>query len=268
MNEYWPEPEYSDKSRQQKKLDIRENPRRKKRRRRRRAFLFLLFLLAVGVGGYFFATSDAFIIKEIDVKGNSYYTKGQVVELSEIKKGDNLWKTKMLDVRDKIRQDPYIADVKIDRKPFHSVLITVTERQEALVCEFADHFVVMDYDGYVLKLSDEAPELPVVCGLKIEKAKPGQALKVKNNHQLSDSISLLMEADKNDMYFFKLEVADLFVNAYIYDNLCCRGSFEHLTKSVAEIRTVFIDLRKNKIKRGTIIVSGAGSCTFSPEISK
>ena len=244
------------------------NPRKLKRRRKRRNIFILIVFICSCIGLFLLALSDFFSINTIEVKGNSYYTGAQVVEISGIIEGDNLWKTNMKNARDKLRKDPYIADATVDRKILHRVQITVKERSESFVCEENGGFIVLDYDGVVLRLTDTAPALPIVYGLIVNKAEPGKTIKVDDNLTLTETITFLSAAEKQDIYFKKVNATDLFVQAYIYNNLACKGTYENLTKYLPEIRTVFLDLKKSKIRRGTIIVTSDGSCTFSPEIPK
>jgi cell division protein FtsQ len=244
-----------------------ENSSGRKRKKRRKKHYFLKFLLfvAICVGGYFLATSDAFSITTIDIRGNEHFTAAQVSEMSAIPKGANMWETRMGAVEKLIGEDPYIETVEISRKPLHRIVITVKERHDDFVVKTEAGYAVLDFQGYVLRVADEPPDLPVIENIGIVKAEPGYAAEVKQNLLLTDVIAFLKKAEKSDIYFKRIIASDVTATAYIYDHLTCRGTFENLTANMEQLRTIYLDLDHEKIKRGTIIVSGNGTCTFSPE---
>jgi cell division protein FtsQ len=239
--------------------------RKRKKHRKKHYFLNFFIIVAVCVGGYFLATSNAFSIDIIEVKGNTHFTAAQIIELSAIPEGANMWETRMGPVKERIDEDPYIEKVEISRKPLHRIIVTVKERHDDFVVKYENKYAVLDYEGYVLRVTEEPPDLPVVENIGIEKAEPGYALAVKQSVLLTDVIAFLKKAEESDIYFKRIAASEVTAMAYIYDHLACRGTLTNLTKNITQLRTVFLDLNHDKIKRGTIMVSGNGTCTFSPE---
>jgi cell division protein FtsQ len=284
---------YSDEARQHEYDWPTEKTGSRKRKKRRKKHYFLRFLLIVlvCVGGYFLAMSGLFSIGTIDVKdssfagaadetdaagltgaavtagaaGSTYFTAAQIIELSGISEGANMWKTDMNEAERRIEESPYVKSCEIARKPFHRIIITVKERSEAFVIKSEDEYAVLDYEGYVLRTTDEPGHMPVIENIGLEKAVPGQAAVVGQNLLLTDVITFLRQAEASDIYFKRIVCSDVTVLAYIYDHLTCRGTFKNLTDNMEQLRTVYLDLRHEKISRGMIIVSGNGTCTFSPE---
>jgi hypothetical protein len=239
--------------------------RKRKKRRKKRYFLKALIVCCVLAGAYLIAMSDLFAIDQFEVKGDSFYTAVQVEELSGVPRGANIWKEKLGEAEARLMADPYIRKATVERNLPRGIRITVAERREDFVVPFDGKFAIVDFDGIVLRIADKAPALPLVEALAVKKAKPGKTLAVEENILLTDAISLLRAAEKSGMYFRRITCSAVSVKAYIYSNLACRGSFTMLTGSLDRIRTIFLELRKQKIRRGTIIVSGNGNCVFSPE---
>jgi cell division protein FtsQ len=241
-----------------------EGRRTRKKRRKKHYFLKLLLVIALGVGAYFLVTSDFFSIRTIEVEGNAHYTKEQVTEMSGIAIGANMFKTNMGKVEDRLNRDPYIELSKIERKPLHRIVVTVKEREEKFLIKNEGKYLVVDYGGMVLREADEPPPLPLVENFKITKAKPGEALAVTENTLLMQTIQFLRAVEKSDLFFKRVVASDIAVNAYIYDSLICKGTYKALENNIEPLKKVIADLRQQNVERGTIIVNGNGTCTFTP----
>lgn len=245
--------------------DARKAPRRRKKRRKKRFFLKLLLTIAILVGAYFLATSDLFAIKHVQIEDNSYYTKEQVQEMSGITFGHNLFKTHMGTVQKQLEKDPYIESVKVTRKLPGTVVITVKERQECFVVKQGAQFAILDWNGMVLRIAEEAPALTIVENLTVTAAKPGAALKVTENGLLNETIEFLKGVEESGLYFKRVIASNIAVRAYIYDSFICKGTYKNIREGMAQLKVVIADLQAQGIERGTVIVSGNGTCTFTPE---
>lgn len=239
--------------------------KKKKRRKKRYLLKFFLFLLVLA-GIFVFSRSDFFNIETITVNNNIHYTEEQIIEAADLKVGDNLFEFTVRNLEKKLTADPYIETVEIKRVLPNALNITVKERKEQLVVQYSKKFIVADYEGMVLRLTDEPPDLPIVDNLKPLKVKPGTALEVKETETLTETLNLLKDVDKVELYFKKLTVAQHTVKAYIYDNLIVEGSYENISENLSNISRVMEDLNKQKVKRGTIKVSGNDYCVFQPEV--
>jgi cell division protein FtsQ len=251
--------------------DVRGDPpevqgvgRVRKKRKKKHYFLKFLLVVAIGVGTYFIITSDLFSIRTIEVEGNEHYTKAQIAEMSGIRIGVNMFKTNMGAVAERLSRDPYVERSKIERKPFHRVVVTVKERKERFLIKNGEKFLVMDYGGMVLREADEPPPLPLLENFKVTKAKLGEALVVTENSLLTQTIQFLQVVEKSDLFFKRIVASDIAVKAYLYDGLLCKGTYKNLADNIEPLKQVILDLQQQNVERGTIIVSGNGTCTFTP----
>jgi cell division protein FtsQ len=238
--------------------------RMRKKRKKKHYFLKFLLVVAIGVGTYFIMTSDLFTIRTIEVEGNAHYTNEQIAEMSGIRIGANMFKTNMGKVADRLNKDPYIEFSKIERKPFHRVVVTVKEREERFLISNGEKTLVVDYDGMVLRETTELPPLPLLENFEVTKAKPGEALVVTENSLLTRTIQFLREMEKNDLFFKRVAASDIAVKAYLYDGLLCKGTYKNIENNIEPLKEVISDLQLQNVERGTIIVSGNGTCTFTP----
>jgi cell division protein FtsQ len=244
----------------------RERAKPQKKRKKKNFLLNIIIVILVLVGLYFLATSDLFAIDAILVKSSGHhFTGAKVAEMSGIKKGDNLWKTRTGKAAERLEKDPYIAEAEIRRKLPGTIEITIREREENYAIATGGGFAVLDWSGMVLRLADKAIDIPLLEGVEVSKIVTGMAIESPRGLLLADAVKLLEDTEKNGLYFKRLVVTDVSVKAYIYDTLSVKGRLENVDAGLDKVKLVLLDLRKQKIKRGTIIVSDNGNCTFSPE---
>ncbi|MDD3349436.1 MAG: FtsQ-type POTRA domain-containing protein [Eubacteriales bacterium] len=242
-------------------------PKKKKKRRKKHYLLRLLLVILMGVGLYFFLTSEFFNVDKIVVENNKYFTAEQVIGLAEAKPGGNLFGQATEEMKDKLLADPYVKSVSVSRKLPNQLVITVTEREEYATVPYGKSFLVIDKEGMILRQTDTAPTLPLLVGLTLSNIKIGTALRVEENSLLTGTLKLLEKMDENEIYFKKIEISAVVIRAYIYDSLLCEGTPENIMKNMDEIKQVLYDLYKKGTERGVIKVYGDDKdCAFSPVI--
>jgi len=104
--------------------------KKKKKRRRKHYFLRFCIFCALVFGTYAFLNSDFFAVRNFEVTGNQYYTPAQIIEMSGLQSGVNLFfETKARPARNALLEDPYIRTADIKRKPKDSIQINIEERR-------------------------------------------------------------------------------------------------------------------------------------------
>lgn len=240
--------------------------KKKKKRKKKRYFLKFLIFLLVLVAIFLFLRSDFFNVDKINIKDNSHYTEEQIVKLSGVKVGDNLFSFMTSRVEKKLAKDPYIETAEIKRMLPDGLVITVKERAEQIVIPYNNQFVIADYSGMVLRMATEAPDLTVINNVTVKDPKPGEALEVKETQILTDTLNLLKLVEKEGLYFTKISVSQYSVRANIYDHLVVEGTYDNIKDNITYLIQVIEDQHKKKVTRGTIKVSGNGYCVFQPEV--
>ena len=137
---------------------LKKRKARQRRIRKRRMIiglsLFIVLLVAVGA---VLSLTVLFPIKQITAKGSEKYTSEQIVALSGINIGDNLFmsKVKTETIREKL---PYIESVKIKRTLPDSIAITVKDAAP-YACYYSDGaYHTVCRSGYVLESGSEKPD--------------------------------------------------------------------------------------------------------------
>jgi cell division protein FtsQ len=236
------------------------------RRRKRHPFLKLLLFIAVLVGLYFIAMSSLFGIDRITVTGNMRFTGEQIQQLSGINKGDNIFKTNLGKAEDKVKKDPYIKSVTISRKLPNKITIAVDERIDGFCVKIGKKYALLDSGGIVLSVSSVLPNVTLVDGLDVTDAMEGSKIEAGKTLLLADTIDFLNTIRDNGLYFNRVDATESTVYAYLQDDLICEGTYDMIKKDIGELKLVIADLQKRKVKSGTIIVNGSGSCTYSKEV--
>ena len=239
--------------------------KKKKKRRRKHYFLRFCIFCALIFGLYYFLNSDFFAVRKFEVTGNQYYTPAQIIEMSGLQSGVNLFfETKTRPARNALLEDPYIRLAEIKRKPKDTIQIVIEERREYAAVPYGEQFVLIDREGTVLRVADEEPALPILGNMTITEMTPGKALQVEQAYLLTDTLSLLNLVEENDIYFKRIDFSTVIIRAYIYDDLYCEGAPANIRDNMASIQKLLPELYKEEITRGVIRVGTDNYLSYSP----
>ncbi len=242
----------------------KKTERKRKKRRKKRYLLKFIILVAFVTGMYFFFTSSLFDIQKITVENNRYYTEEQLISLAGAKTGRNLFEVSLTQMKEKLLTDPYIKNVKLKRRLPAEVVIIVEERKEDAAVPYGSSYIIIDREGMVLRKTDREPVLTLLLGMTIENMEPGTPLKVEENAALTDTLKLLGEVEKNELFFKRIQISDIMVRAYIYDQLVCEGTPEDIMSNMESLQEVLYDLYTKGIERGIIKMGSENYFSFSP----
>ena len=250
-----------------KKKLKKEKTRKRRRRRRKHPFLAFLLFVALVVAVIMAMKSSLFAIRDIRVVGNKYYTPAQVIELSGIESGKNLiFELNAREARNRLLASPYIRVATVERVPLSTVRVTVEERIEYAAVSYQDQFIIIDKEGTVLRVTDEAPEITVMEGIDIKEMEEGKPIKAEQTYLLSETLRLLAATDNMDLYFKRVYFSTAVVRAYIYDNYYCEGAPENILKSLGPIKELAEQHYAQDINKGVIKVGTDGYLSFNPKI--
>lgn len=252
----------------ERQQEFPKNKRRKKKRKKKHYLLRFIVLITLLVGLYFLLTSHLFDIQKVTVEGNSYFTSEQILSISEIKIGNNLFETKLSDVKKRLLEEPYIKNVTIKRRLPATVKIILEERTEYAAVAYGTQSVIIDSEGMVLRIAEERPALPLLAGLKTLEMTPGNPISVEQNYSLTDTLKLLAATEEAGLHFKMVRISPVTLKAYVYDNLYCQGTPENLISGIENIKQVVFDLYEKGIERGVIKVGSDNYYSFSPDIEE
>ena len=158
-------------------------------------------------------SSPLFNIKDITVVGNSKLTTDEVISVSGIKTGVNIFSLNKLKARKKLLENSYVADVYIKRCYPNNINIDVKEKVPTFMIQFANSYIYVNNQGYMLEISTEPIEVPVLLGIKtdLSKVKPGNRLDMEDLKKFNVLIQI-MDITKN------FELKDLITRIDITDS--------------------------------------------------
>ncbi|HLV32439.1 MAG TPA: FtsQ-type POTRA domain-containing protein [Chitinispirillaceae bacterium] len=116
-----------------------------------------------------FLESDYLSIKQIKVSGTVNVSREDIIAGSGLKCGDKLYKVKKKNITEILKKNPWIGQIKIERKLSGIILIRIKEREPvALVND--GNIRQIDRNGIVLPfIAGSVSSLPVITGLTIIK---------------------------------------------------------------------------------------------------
>ena len=219
--------------------------RRYNRKRRRGSFAFLYKLLAFVLicGAIGLALAMFFKIEDIEISGNSRYSKEQIVAAAEVKPGDDLFLLNKYDAAARIRQQlPYVETVQFRRVLPNKLVVQVTECRDP---------VAIKQNGTVYLLCDKGNIVDTVSA-----AKWSQYIQIEGLTLLDDKGMLhqVQVIDLSDAARITMRYMDRFDVQFLWD-----ADFDYKLDYLA---AVVDKLEANE--KGTIDMTQEGKASFIP----
>lgn len=243
----------------------------RKRRDYKKLFTFFLLLAIIAAVALF---TPIFNIKSIDVVGNQKFTKDEIISMSGIPIGQNIFKINYFKVKDDILSNSYIEKVKISRLYPNRVRLKIEERKPVAYFEYMNSYLTIDKNGRVLDLvnSLEGVEIPTIMGIRFKDYKLGDFLNINEEDKPKFDIlkECLNESIVNNLanLINKIDLSDINkVTMWAY-----KDKYEiklvdgqKIPYKFKMLEALLVDLEKNKSPRGVIDFTIANKVTFKPK---
>lgn len=157
--------------------------------------LIILIITAITL----FLLSPIFSIENISIKNNEKLSQEEIISLSQIEKGTNLFKIRNAEIKNNIKENAYVDEVKVNRILPNTIEITVTERQVVYLLEYGSSYAYIDEQGYILEISSEnITDKIKIRGYKTteDNIKPGNRLIKEDLNKLND-VAIITDTAKN-----------------------------------------------------------------------
>ncbi|WP_045215147.1 cell division protein FtsQ/DivIB [Desulfonatronovibrio magnus] len=116
--------------------------------------LSIIFLITVSIGilyGYNLAMhSDFFALKHIEVNGNKQLTYAKLTELMEVNPGDNVLQLRMSELQSRLRVNPWVESVSLQRVFPDKLVINISERQAYFWIQDGEKMCYADARGRII----------------------------------------------------------------------------------------------------------------------
>ena len=179
-----------------------EEERAKKKKKKILKLVKWLTILGILAGTIiFFLLSPLFNILEIKVVGNQKITSEKIIDMSGIIINENAFKIDTKQAIINILQEPYIEKVEIKRVLPSTIEIQVKERQATFMLEFANGYVYINNQGYMLEISEEKLEIPIITGYitPVENIVPGNRLQTDDLKKMKAVLKIMETARSNEI---------------------------------------------------------------------
>lgn len=142
-----------------KKFESKKQMQKKKKRKKYVIFLLLFLIICI-----LLFTLPIFRISNIEVIGNNYYQKEQIIEASNISMNSNIFGQAIFCGSKKIYVLPYINSAKIKIKFPNTIVINVEERESSFYAYDKENKVYyrISSEGYILEKADKRNENEVI----------------------------------------------------------------------------------------------------------
>lgn len=160
-----------------------------------------ILLCALVASIIMFMMSPLFNLSEVQVLNNEKLSSESIISLSELNIGENIYKVTKRKIQNRIKQNAYIDNVKIERKLPNKINITIKERKPTYMLEYANSYVYINNQGYILEISEQKLECPIIMGYTTlqDNIKPGNRLNEEDLEKLSTVLKIIETANGNEI---------------------------------------------------------------------
>jgi len=170
-------------------------------KRRKKSSLPVLFIVIACVVIVVVCAALFLRINIVEVQGNSTYSEQEILDTAKVDTGKVFIAVKTGEIAQRLKSLTYIKDAEVKYKFPQTLLIKVTEHDEAIAIEDGGEYWIADKDGTLLRKTDSITETQILLkGVKVK-----ETCKIKQ----------IMQFD-GDQYSHAVNVA-LAVIAAIYD---------------------------------------------------
>ncbi len=150
-------------------------------------------------GGICFLLSPFFNVTEIKVIGNERIDSNEIISLSGIQLEENTFKIEGYKAQQNIKENTYIDTVTVKRKLPNKIEIKVEERKPTFMLAFANAYIYINNQGYLLEVSNTALDVPIITGFltKEEELHPGNRLCSEDLQRLEQTLQIIKSAEIN-----------------------------------------------------------------------
>ncbi len=189
---------------------------KKKKSGKARRFFLLLKIVVITIISlivvFLIFNSSLFNIKQIDVTGNSKLSENKVISISSLSIDTNIFHFNKENVEKNLIENAYIEDVTIKRKLPSTVEIIIKERIPSYMLQFTDSYVYINNQGYMLEISNEKLEIPIIVGFTtdLNTFKVGNRLETQDLKKMNMVIKIFETAKNVDLsqYISKIDISN------------------------------------------------------------
>lgn len=227
---------------------------------------FTLIIMVVSIAIMALVT-PLFNIQEIKVEGNNKVTTANIINLSGIKMGQNLFKNNKKNIQNSIKENAYIESVEVKRTLPATINLKVTERQIEYQIKLISSYIYIDKQGNILENAESKENAIILegyrtteeqlinskklCAEDIKKLAKVQKIKEALEGSIEQTeISINIEKENDFIIFIKSENKKIYI-----------GDTTNLANKMLYVNKI---LEKEKGHSGIIFINGDLNEGFKP----
>ena len=250
-----------------RKLDNSLIQKRRNKTIRKRAILLLVFMICIFSVLCF--KLPYLNVTSINVVNNRIVSQDEIIKLSGIQKGNNIFYLNTTSEIEGISKNPYILSAKVERKLPSGVTITVVEREAMYFNTKDKKYFVIDKNGIVLEIKEDIKNMNLIKldGFDYSKAELGKQLESDDKRRLEVIIELgkYIKPDNILSKFTSIDISDPNALNVYFGNICIKlGNCDNIDK---KLNTAVNILQRDEVKdgKGYIDVSFQGNPVYHIE---
>lgn len=225
--------------------------RREKRNQKVSVAGFLIragIVLSVFIIAYFLLLNSSFKVENFDIEGNSKVSDEDIITLSGINVGDDLFQSDVKTAADQIGLHVLIEDVSVRVRPFHTILIEVTEKNAVAGFVDDDTYYYIDANKVVVGESEMVDEsLPLFSGFEVP-AFISIGLQMDNSELDTDLIIANQASSLFSDYALEISAQSESVNNIYLNGVEVRlGTTGRLEKKLSALSSIIHSMSQQKL---------------------
>ncbi len=137
-----------------------------------RPFVWVV-LFSLGALAWF--AGSLLVVREVVVLGDTRLTASDVMAVTGLQPGNKLWEVSLKEARRALEALPQVKEATLRWQLGGQLLVNITERRAVAAIPAEGSFLIVDYEGRILQLSQEpVSNLPLVTGLELDSRLPGK----------------------------------------------------------------------------------------------
>lgn len=237
-----------------------------RRRKRKIRKTLMLFLLLLSLFVTLCLKHPYFNIKKVEVYGNKNIVSKDIISLSNITLGNNIFYIDLKDAENNILRNPYIETAKISRKLPTNIRIDIKEREAVFYNGKEKNYFVIDKNGTLLQKRDNIDGMKLIKldGLDYTKTGVGKLVEDKDKRKI-EAIALLGDLignSKTPLGITSIDISNsVDIKAYFGNIYVKLGGADDLEKKLNKALNILVRKELSGAK-GYIDVSFDGNPVF------
>ena len=232
----------------------------------RGALIVLLMLACLTCAG--FLSYYVFQVTQIEVSGSGVFSAEEIVQLSGVQLGQNMFAVTKSQVEQGLAQEPMVVVERVERRWPSTVVIHVSERSVMAAVQYDGQYLLIAEDGMVLDIGAQAQGAFAVTGLGVTGAAKGAVLTGPSAYEMRVLTQVAQRAAASAVAD-KLTTLDMtdptMMNLSTSIGVTIRlGNDDNLEQKFVWIDTLLPRLEQEGRRYGTLDVSGTSGASFIP----